>query len=241
MATVQDLVEFLRDTADDLEINYNSSTPLKVSSNTYKMSQHILGTDEGFVDLDDPVDEDAEMEWPKPDEEEGEDEEMLEEKKGHPYLDTPVKKYRWNYSGKDSKDSDLALMDKMRRTPEGRKALKKTMTPPEERDECFLGLNEEDENLDEYGRSYKDVAEEDIDEGQYSDEIMRHIRAGHNAVADDDMTTATAILRWLWDHMGQMDSFERKQYETLKDIVYCPEEKSDLPKGFFDDPDFEEV
>lgn len=64
--TVGDLVEFLRDTADELEMNYDSDTKIRKVSNTYFLGHpnFFLGISGsytgGFINLDSPVDEDEE-------------------------------------------------------------------------------------------------------------------------------------------------------------------------------------
>lgn len=66
--TVGDLVEFLRDTADELEMNYDSDTKIKKVSNTYFLGNpnFFLGISGsytgGFINLDSPVDEEEEYE-----------------------------------------------------------------------------------------------------------------------------------------------------------------------------------
>lgn len=60
--TVDDIVKFLRKTADSFESNYDLESPVKKVSNTYFLGQPryflgIAGTDGGYINLDSPIDD----------------------------------------------------------------------------------------------------------------------------------------------------------------------------------------
>lgn len=71
--TIGELKELLQEKIDNLTARYTDDQEVDVVSNTYfiRYRGSILETDEGFVSLDEPIDEDEEDEE---DEEEEEDE-----------------------------------------------------------------------------------------------------------------------------------------------------------------------
>lgn len=63
LETIKDLKEFLQEQLDNLNC-YNDNQELKIASSTYFLTRNgatnILETSRGFIDLDNPVNEDRE-------------------------------------------------------------------------------------------------------------------------------------------------------------------------------------
>lgn len=58
--TVKELKELLQDKIDMLDYQYEDEQEVRISCNTYRMGSNFLSTREGFIDFNNPVEEEEE-------------------------------------------------------------------------------------------------------------------------------------------------------------------------------------